>query len=1089
MESFFNLLRWQCNRPACWFNVQYSSTSTHDNTLSRLFKKEPEAFFEDLSQLGLAYKQGSETKWRIRSKLFRTLGERAELSNFECALFSINGQRNAVYLRLGFFVDGAIYNPTSSDGGFSKFEDPPEGLVSEYNSAISVLSGKDKEIRTVPEEEKEEEDATNENQTPVGRRDLQLRVLDLLWPLLSKEAQELSAINKLWSPTISDDLLEAALAPLVKKQHNQRMEQHSQEYAKVASPESHEILFADRSLYPVLEQYNIPLQKASIVAILYDVIKLQKNAFLEHGTDIFTLKNPTYPRQMMRLVLVKQANNSRAFFRNARVEGNNNWLMKIIDALSFGNNNSRNDCVLLLLYWYGREFRDTFLQCCSKLNIRVVRKVMDPETSQSCWNYSGIGDSQQKKLLRFFSFFYKWRFTCSSQKQRALLPVGVPQVTGDFIDVKDGKKKYYYTKAIDQCLVMHLNNFASRFDQDDEEHDEARKLNLQDVTHVDVLFSGDHGQGSSKFTVKFILRNKTEQSTTTVDTVEPEPYTFIERVGQIDCRKDSRELIQRTVAGEFNISLDNLAREKKLYLFSSYLEKQLYVSLINEMRDSRDSLVKTYEIWLGMTGDLAWYSMVLGKENMAGDWCWRCMLALRHWQDFSLSGRNWTIKRLRAHLKVTEAIRLIRKPTPYEVCGVTAEPMFPAIECDNYMYPVLHALQLNVNHGLTNFHKFTDYMVENIPDDILAARIVLEKRSAEYEECIVELRELESEHRRNTKQWRLDKLMWTDRGRQAINQEEKLIISVVMAEIRRKEKVSQEEKASMAEVAKAVNSEKAAAKKKLDSLDKRAVMDKTIRMQMEAEVLDPNGVERCSYHGGEVIGRGAMNLLRKAGHIFDHVETFLLNVPAATRHPNCTDEMIATISRAHCRLFQYYNGLRFLARKRNGTATNDDCDVVDKGAELTAKLEQLLFGSLSPKMHAKKHLQVDFRKKKGLGLYGEDHMEQDHQRGKEDEIKTKGIRSRSKAFGMHAVYGERRNLVDALGITEKMIKGTSRAKRRRTADGGDEEANGLSMDEWVRVLFDLPEIEYTLGTVATIIKNNRRNPNDEEETEEEESIV
>jgi hypothetical protein len=45
------------------------------------------------------------------------------------------------------------------------------------------------------------------------------------------------------------------------------------------------------------------------------------------------------------------------------------------------------------------------------------------------------------------------------------------------------------------------------------------------------------------------------------------------------------------------------------------------------------------------------------------------------------------------------------------------------------------------------------------------------------------------------------------------------------------------------------------------------------------------------------------------------------------------------------------------------------------------------------------------------------------------------------------------------------------------------------MDEWVRVLFDLPEIEYTLGTVATIIKNNRRNPNDEEETEEEETIV
>jgi hypothetical protein len=60
-------------------------------------------------------------------------------------------------------------------------------------------------------------------------------------------------------------------------------------------------------------------------------------------------------------------------------------------------------------------------------------------------------------------------------------------------------------------------------------------------------------------------------------------------------------------------------------------------------------------------------------------------------------------------------------------------------------------------------------MVKDIPDDILAAHIVLEKGSSEHEECIVELKQLESNHSQNSNQWKLDKLMWRDRGRQAIN--------------------------------------------------------------------------------------------------------------------------------------------------------------------------------------------------------------------------------------------------------------------------------------------------------------------------------
>ena len=52
-----------------------------------------------------------------------------------------------------------------------------------------------------------------------------------------------------------------------------------------------------------------------------------------------------------------------------------------------------------------------------------------------------------------------------------------------------------------------------------------------------------------------------------------------------------------------------------------------------------------------MTGDLAIYSTILGKEHMSGLWCPYCDLLHSDWQNFGHSaGKTWTLDRLKTHL-------------------------------------------------------------------------------------------------------------------------------------------------------------------------------------------------------------------------------------------------------------------------------------------------------------------------------------------------------------------------------------------------------------------------------------------------------
>ena len=51
-----------------------------------------------------------------------------------------------------------------------------------------------------------------------------------------------------------------------------------------------------------------------------------------------------------------------------------------------------------------------------------------------------------------------------------------------------------------------------------------------------------------------------------------------------------------------------------------------------------------------MTGDLAYYAAVLGKPNMAGQWCTWCDLSKKEWIDVEhQKGNLWTLSLMLQH--------------------------------------------------------------------------------------------------------------------------------------------------------------------------------------------------------------------------------------------------------------------------------------------------------------------------------------------------------------------------------------------------------------------------------------------------------
>ena len=219
---------------------------------------------------------------------------------------------------------------------------------------------------------------------------------------------------------------------------------------------------------------------------------------------------------------------------------------------------------------------------------------------------------------------------------------------------------------------------------------------------IDIVVGGDHGQGKFRSVGKFIMRDE-------------EGYnkdSYVIKNGHIDCTKDTYKIFQKTLASPINKDLEYLMREDYCLYFKRKEDGNLVVSYERKDTESLTNY-RSYvivPIRILISGDLAFFATIVGKNNMSGHWCHWCMLSPSEWENCDHEkGDKWTVQLIKDNLE-----RQLINPdmTPYEKKGCVLPMLFDSIPIENYIFSLLHAEIGIGNKIISSFYLWITTFIE-----------------------------------------------------------------------------------------------------------------------------------------------------------------------------------------------------------------------------------------------------------------------------------------------------------------------------------------------------------------------------------------
>jgi hypothetical protein len=233
---------------------------------------------------------------------------------------------------------------------------------------------------------------------------------------------------------------------------------------------------------------------------------------------------------------------------------------------------------------------------------------------------------------------------------------------------------------------------------------------------IDVLFGGDYGARRFRAVTKLIFRSNVQP--------DLEPFSIVMQVGNIDVAKDTRSVLERTLRIPLNESLKRVHGKKVLvHLLDNDTPP---VTLTEELPgEQENNNFISFHVRTFITGDLAFFATILGKENMSTQWCTWCKLSRVEWSNPNhVRGEPWSIEGIqRVRFSVAENNLL---EMPENIKGCTAIPLFDAVPIENFIVPVLHLLIGVGNALLESFLDGIEERVETItPPEIVMKNEVI----------------------------------------------------------------------------------------------------------------------------------------------------------------------------------------------------------------------------------------------------------------------------------------------------------------------------------------------------------------------------
>ena len=178
-------------------------------------------------------------------------------------------------------------------------------------------------------------------------------------------------------------------------------------------------------------------------------------------------------------------------------------------------------------------------------------------------------------------------------------------------------------------------------------------------------------------------------------------------LADVKCKKDTGEVFKRTVRDKLAEGINRVEHGKVKFSKDAETGKWKCNIIDKDHVDFNSNHNCVHDAVSYMIGDLKFLSMMLGKENFDGYWCYLCKLCHPEWQAHGYAcGDLWNLDGLGAQAELAGNLE------GKERMGVREAPYFD-ITVHRYIWPVLHTL-IGVGNAIL------DYLIDIVESEIQA---------------------------------------------------------------------------------------------------------------------------------------------------------------------------------------------------------------------------------------------------------------------------------------------------------------------------------------------------------------------------------
>jgi len=278
----------------------------------------------------------------------------------------------------------------------------------------------------------------------------------------------------------------------------------------------------------------------------------------------------------------------------------------------------------------------------------------DPELQQAMMCAADINWTQFRTLKTYLCYSNLDILQPETAMRQLQVDEFVRPIPIEFREGKGNRKRVSWYVPPDDLLVWNTKQKLK-----------ANAVSFDNLDKAHVILVGDHGQGAFQMMVTLLLitkptRRRGNWRNRHGNAVENE-YVGTKLAlevdgmcGYIQCQKDTYQILDDTIATPINNRLLSIKEKGRVTIFQTP-DGDVEMCFGN-IHTTQGVELASAPVELFVVGDLAFLSMILGKESMAPHWCWRCQYSKSDWTNIKdpRVGTEWTLDNLQLHLSRLE---------------------------------------------------------------------------------------------------------------------------------------------------------------------------------------------------------------------------------------------------------------------------------------------------------------------------------------------------------------------------------------------------------------------------------------------------